>query len=539
MRSLLKFSVLVAVVLLYGTAAQAQTNVLSVGHTDLALDYASTKQTWDLHVHSDTFDQDFAADAVVLQVKGEAKTTVPSDPRFNFLGNAGDPIWILPQTQNEDLLYLGYGGDGIPAGVFVGDRVTVTLKSLSGPGDFFSYRVDGFGNPTVLFNTRDGVDTNDVTTVQSGGDAHLNWAFTTAGTYTATIEASGTLVNGNTVSSSGPVAYTFSILAPIVDLTNEHVDLRVLYDPTATNKLSIVARDEDHQINYQSNEVHLVVQQSAQLSLPSGTPFGNAGDILWIIPQSQNPDLLYLGLSTEGLPDNTFSGNLDFRLKAVTGPGNFFVWQSDSTGNLHVYFDSADGITDADSHSSIVGSHEHFNWAFSTNGVYQVTFQVSGQLIGATTNISSPDTMFTFQVLPLPAQSPFQLWQQKYWPDGTPDSVEGPSADSDGDGLVNAVEYALSLNPTVPNREGLPAVSIVTDGGKQYGQVSFTRVKAATDLQYSLLAATGLTGASWAPITNVVSVIDNGATESVTIKDEIPSATGSQRFYRLQISLNH
>ena len=290
MNLLIRFQLATAA-LFWAAVAHGQTNVLSVGHTDLALDYTSTNRAWDFHVHSDTFDQDYQAVQVVLQVKPEAKTRVPSDPKFSFLGSAGDPIWILPQTQNENLLYLGYGGDGIPTGIFVGDRVTVALKAVSGPGSFFSYKVDGFGNPVVLFNSADGIDANDVATVQSGGDAHLNWAFTAAGTYSVALEASGVLAAGGIVVSSGPVSYTFSVVAPVVDLTNEHVDLRVLYDPTPTNRLSLVARDEDHQINYQSNEVRLVVEQSSQLALPPGTPFGHAGDTLWVIPQSQNPDL--------------------------------------------------------------------------------------------------------------------------------------------------------------------------------------------------------------------------------------------------------
>ena len=112
---------------------------------------------------------------------------------------AGDPIWILPQAQNEAILYLGYGGDGIPDGVFVGNQVKVTLQSVTGPdgapapGDFFSYSVDTFLNPQVLFNSRDGITTSDVATVQSGGDAHLNWAFSQPGEYEVTVEVSGTL----------------------------------------------------------------------------------------------------------------------------------------------------------------------------------------------------------------------------------------------------------------------------------------------------------------------------------------------------------
>ena len=46
----------------------------------------------------------------------------------------------------------------------------------------------------VSFNTRDGITTNDVATVQGGSDAHVNWAFTQPGDYAVTVEVSGTLV---------------------------------------------------------------------------------------------------------------------------------------------------------------------------------------------------------------------------------------------------------------------------------------------------------------------------------------------------------
>ena len=116
------------------------------------------------------FDGRVNADDTILLVKPEAQTTVTNDTKFAFLGNPGDPIWILPKVQDENLLYLGYGADGIPTNVFVGDQVTVTLKNVTGPGDFFSYDFDTFGNPKPLFNTRDGISTNDFVNVHSGGD---------------------------------------------------------------------------------------------------------------------------------------------------------------------------------------------------------------------------------------------------------------------------------------------------------------------------------------------------------------------------------
>ena len=340
---------------------------------------------------------------MILKVKPAAQTAVPASTNFAFLGTAGSPVWILPQAQNGELLYLGYGGDGIPDGVFTNNQVKVALKSVTGPGDFFSYRVDGLGNPQVLFNTRDGLTAADVVTVQAGGDAHLNWAFTQPGDYSVIVEVSGILVDGNRPVSSGPVTYSFTVLKPVEKLTNEHVDLRVIYTSEGTNHLAFVARDEDHGINYRTNECILVVNESAKLTLPPGTPFGNEGDLFYAIPQSQNPDLLYLGISTEGIAGGVFTGNLNVRLKSVSGPGNFFLWQASSFGDFNVKMNTADGLTADDHTTPLIGSHEHYNWGFTAPGIYQLTFQIIGRRIADTADITSVDTPFTFQVLPIPA----------------------------------------------------------------------------------------------------------------------------------------
>ncbi len=381
--------------------------ILTSGHTDLAIDYSADADAWDVHVGSDSLEESYDAGDVILQVNGEAMTTVPADAKFDFLGTAGDPVWILPEAQNEELLYLGYGGDGIPEGLFDGDQVRVKLKSVTGPGEFLSYRVDGFGNPQVLFNSRDGVTDADLATVQAGGDAHLNWAFTQPGDYSVVVEASATVAGTTNTLASGPVTYAFSVIRPPTLLTNEHVDLRTLYDPNAaTNQLSLAARDEDHGVNYMTNECILVANESAKLTLPGGTPFGNEGDTIYVLPQSQNPDLLYLGISAEGIATGIFDGNLHFRLKSVLGPGAFFVWQAAQFGEFNVKMNTADGIDPADETQPLVGSHEHYNWGFSTTGVYQVTFQVSGRRVGDQNDITSPEATFTFEVLPLPAVAP-------------------------------------------------------------------------------------------------------------------------------------
>jgi surface-anchored protein len=379
--------------------------LLDTGHTDLAVDYSADEDAWDVHVGSDVLEETYDADDVILKVKGEAKTTIPANPKFSFLGTAGSPIWILTQAENDRFLFLGYGGDGIPEGIFTGNQVKIALKSVSGPGDFFSYTVDGFGNPVVDFNTRDGITAADVATLQGGGDAHLNWGFTRAGDYAVTVEVSGTLVAGNKVVSSGSITYNFSVEGVLVD---EHTDVQVLYDSSrGTNALSIIARDVTHNADYPTNKVLFVVSEAAKLTLPAGTPFGKEGTPLWALTQSQIPNILYLGLSAEGIPSGVFSGGaLTLRLKSVDGPGQFFLWQASQFGGFDVKMNSADGITDADFHTQQIGSHEHFNWGFTATGVYYVTWQVSGQRVGETARISSLEATFRFDVLPLPTNAP-------------------------------------------------------------------------------------------------------------------------------------
>ena len=190
-------------------------------------------------------------------------------------------------------------------------------------------------------------------------------------------------------------------------LLREHVDLRILYSPGTTNELYLVARDEDGATNYASTNVVLVVRRAGETVIPPGFEvFGEPGSPFWILPASQDPELLYLGVSAEGLPRNVFAEPLSVQLVRVQAPGWFFVWQFDPDGSLDMKMDSRNGIGPADGIQPIVGSHGHFNWGFSSNGFCDVTFRVEGRLLGATTNLTAAETTFRFAVEPLPPAPP-------------------------------------------------------------------------------------------------------------------------------------
>jgi surface-anchored protein len=163
---------------------------------------------WDLHVHDHGADQEYEPDEVVLGVAAEAETVVPSDPAFSFLGDAGDAVWILPESHVEGLLSLGYAAEEIEDGVIEGDELTLSLLSVEGPGSFAMYDTDGLGEPDVVFDSDDALP--QALAVAAGAHVHVNWAFSAPGTYTVTYEVTGSPVGGSP-SSSGPVEYTFEV----------------------------------------------------------------------------------------------------------------------------------------------------------------------------------------------------------------------------------------------------------------------------------------------------------------------------------------
>nr|WP_231127575.1 choice-of-anchor M domain-containing protein [Motilibacter aurantiacus] len=132
-------------------------------------------------------------------VLGAAKTTVPSAKSYRFLGTAGAPLWMLPQTQRSDLLWPGWNTEEIKSNVVRGS-VTWSLRGVRGPGAFALFTTGAFGAPQVLFDSDD--TRADRVAIPLGTHAHGNWAFSKRGTYRLTFTMSARLVNGKNVSDT-------------------------------------------------------------------------------------------------------------------------------------------------------------------------------------------------------------------------------------------------------------------------------------------------------------------------------------------------
>jgi surface-anchored protein len=211
-RSVCATGALVAVALA-AAALPAQASdrvVLSQGHVDV-LDVAFEDGELEVLVHDETVEPDVERDPddVLFQVKPEAETTVPDAPQFAFLGDTGDPVWILPQDNDPNLLFAGLGAEEVEPGVFTEETLRVRLVSACGPADFSMFTVDALDQVDILADSGDGLP--DTFPIETGTHQHLNWGFEAEGDYVVTFVVTGRLAANNHRVSSGPVTIRFHV----------------------------------------------------------------------------------------------------------------------------------------------------------------------------------------------------------------------------------------------------------------------------------------------------------------------------------------
>lgn len=327
----------------------------------------------------------------------------------------------------------------------------------------------------------------------------------------------------------------------LVVFSEGHLDIRVDYQAERTNQLALLVADEDGHRELPPDQAVLVASEASRVTLSADVPpFGNDGESLWLLPQTQAPGVLFPGFSAERNPANVFVGPLDLQLLAVDGPGHFFLWQA-NVGALDILMNSRDGIGAEDHFALIIGGHSHFNWGFTSNGIYRLTFQASGQRAGESTNLTSLPTVLTFHVLPLPPEpeSAFRQWQTRQWPGVTDLAIIGPEADPDADGQPNLLEYATGSDPTQPNA-AVPLTIQATvgpAGSPAELLVRWIRATAATDVDLMLEQAETPLG-PWTSAEGTPSLVTEGALTTVTHHLPLASPASPARFFRLRFTLH-
>ena len=137
----------------------------------------------------------------VLRVNDAAIMTAPDSADYPFLADvAGKPVYVVPQTQNPGVVWLGWNTQDPAVTATIDRGLTMRVGPVCGPGRAWLFLQSGtFGKPLLLADS--GAAPGDVW-IDSGTHVHANWAFSAPGTYTATVTFLGTTTAGEAVNAS-------------------------------------------------------------------------------------------------------------------------------------------------------------------------------------------------------------------------------------------------------------------------------------------------------------------------------------------------
>ncbi|MGL5860723.1 MAG: TIGR03773 family transporter-associated surface protein [Phycicoccus sp.] len=197
-----------------GTRTTSGATILNLGHVDIASILNGNKldtRIKDTTVSSDPIWRD--PSETVLQVKPAAKAIIPDLPEYDFLGVAGAPTWILPETQDDALLWPGWSTEAIAESA-TRDAFSWSLLDSSGPGEFALFQTRVSGKPQVMFNTRDGITAADTSAIPKHSHAHGTWAFSAEGVYCLAFERATSLSFGQAATDR----FTLALAVGAVDV---------------------------------------------------------------------------------------------------------------------------------------------------------------------------------------------------------------------------------------------------------------------------------------------------------------------------------
>ena len=387
-KNILKLSLLLLAVVLNNNINAQEHGKWLIGHGDLTADYVDSEWIFSFHHEDENHDQTLVLDQ-------NSRNYVPNIERFNFLGEAGNPVWIIPQINTEGIPFMGFNSHLTAKGIFQKDSFNVNLTSVDGPGDFFIWAssIDGID---VNYNSGDGLGELDVMKFPARGHFHKNLGFNSPGTHLLGFTATGVLADSGLTTTSEEYFVKYEVNV----LSEGEVDLEIVYEngKLAAEILAVVHDDhgdddhgdddhEDHHhdgVVYPVNEVALRVKTKSATLVPNDPAYsflGKPGDLVYELPQNEEKGLLFFGIGADELEKGVFVNNqVHVNLKSVEGPGNVFLYAPDIFGPPNVMFNSADGINETDTFAANVGVCAHQSMVFSKPGIYRVGFDISGKL---------------------------------------------------------------------------------------------------------------------------------------------------------------
>lgn len=127
----------------------------------------------------------------------------------------------------------------------------------------------------------------------------------------------------------------------------------------------------------------------------------------------------------------------------------------------------------------------------------------------------------------------YDEWRDIYFPSGDP-AISSESADPDGDGRSNMLEFAIGTDPWQRDATNWPVVSLDATG---HLNLQFTRRKNAAEIVFTAQGILDLRGQRWLSgplhLTEVTAIPVNAELDLVTMRDAAAAPGASARFVRL------
>ncbi|GGP66069.1 TIGR03773 family transporter-associated surface protein [Saccharothrix coeruleofusca] len=252
---------------------------------------------------------------------------------------------------------------------------------------------------------------------------------------------------------------------PVVD--RGHVDLlapavvdgalKIRYKDGSTEPPTI--HDPEHVVTHVKPESVIQVPD-----IPEYAFLGPVGSDLWLIPEIQNPDVVWAGWNTESLTaDRVAPDSVRWTLDAIGGdapgsaaPGKLTVFQTGPVGEpLPRVFDTSGPLPQ--STPLVPGTHAHANWTFSAQGVYRLTFTVE-----ATTPDGTPLRDTTTYAIAVGAVDPSTVRPGTGTP---PSSSSSPPASSSTPSTTTTTTTTTTSTASTTTPSTPPKSCVVLDDG--------------------------------------------------------------------------
>ena len=144
-------------------------------------------------------------------------------------------------------------------------------------------------------------------------------------------------------------------------------------------------------------------------------------------------------------------------------------------------------------------------------------------------------TFPSYSMTVLVVKGQYAAWRQQQFSTAelASPTISGDSADPDGDGIPNFMEYALGLSPKTASTAGLPVVGVQVIGSKTYLTLTFTKLRALADVGYTVQVSSELQ--IWNSGSAYTVRVDNGSTDQAVYCDLTAIQDVPHRFIRLAV----